>query len=103
MSSSPFAPNYQIEHEKAADDNPSEEIDPISSIANSIICIVQHIGPSLHSDAYEDVEHGVSDVVERSDAVVRSFPFRCAHGTVRTHICTQRGIIDVTIDMDDFE
>jgi len=36
--------------------------------------IVQSGSPAFHGDALEDGQHGVDDVVEADDAVLRSFP-----------------------------
>lgn len=45
---------------------------------------VEHVGPSLHSDALEDGEHGEQDVVELGDAVVWSEPAASTQRAVRT-------------------
>ncbi len=44
---------------------------------------VKYRSPPLHGDALEDCEHGIDDVVERGDAVVRPLPLLEANGDFR--------------------
>lgn len=44
---------------------------------------VQNGGPTLHTDALKDGQHGEPDVVERRDAVVRALPLLQANRRLR--------------------
>jgi hypothetical protein len=51
---------------------------------------IQDRGPSLHGDALEDCKHGIDDVVERGDAVVRTLPLLQTDGNLRIAAETSR-------------
>ena len=49
---------------------------------------VEHLRPALEGDALEHGDHGVEEVVEIGDAMIRAFPPDIAPKTVRTNEIT---------------
>ena len=81
----------EVHDEERAEDDHGDEVEPLPSATLGVVDPVEHIRPALQGDALEDRQHGLPDIVEVCDPVLRALPVVSTDSPIRTLIETSTG------------